>query len=240
MSTLPEHAAFRDAYLDRFGAALVADAACRAGAHLGVTGAGYGPLDPDTKVIGPAVTVEAENDLVAVLAALDTCKAGDVLVIANRDARGGLTGDIIAAEAHRAGLAGIMVDGYVRDVSDIREIGIPVFSRGRIPIGPLKLPASAKGIGRVGGVVQFGQARVRPGDWIVGDDDGLLVLHADDLKAVHDRAEASLERERGLREQMRSGTPLGEILGVQEFVRKRERDPDADFNEHVASRGKAI
>jgi len=232
---------FRSAFKSSFSAALVADAAYRVGAPVGVPASNILPLERDTKIAGPAVTVETNNDLVAALVALNRAEKGSVLVIGNAvNGPAGLTGDIIATEASRGGLEAIVVDGCVRDVAEIRRIGLPVFSRGRIPVGPLKLSKDQKGIGVPGAVVQFGKATIRPGQWIVGDDDGLIVLNEEDLPAILEQAMQSFKKEEALVAQIRDGAPLGDLFGIEEFFERRKEDPDVDFNEHVASKGKAI
>jgi len=219
----------------------VADAAYRVGAHVGVPASGILPLEPDTKIAGPAATVESNNDLVASLVALHRAEEGSVLVIGNAvNGPAGLTGDIIATEASRRGLEGIVVDGCVRDVAEIRKIGLAVFSRGRIPVGPLKLSEDQKGIGIPGATLQFGEASITPGQWIVGDDDGLIVLNEIDLPAIHEQALKSMNSEEALVEQINDGAPLGDIFGIEEFFEKRKSDPNLNFNDHVSSRGKAI
>ena len=232
--------AFKTAFRERYSTALVADAAFRTGATLGVVGAGLHPIHPRWKIAGPARTVEANNDLVAILLAVHRAGNGDVVVVANRENLAGLTGDIIAAESKRGGLEGIVVDGLVRDTADLIEIGLPVFSRGCIPIGPLKLPHEKKGIGVLDVSVQIGLATVEPGQWVVGDLDGVLVLNEAELPAIYDAAEIALEKETRLIAAIQGGKSLGEIFGIEAFALKRTADPGADFNEHLAGLGSAI
>jgi regulator of RNase E activity RraA len=231
---------FREAYLGRYSTALVADAAFRAGVALGVPRAGLRPIAMHQKVAGPVRTVECNNDLVSTLVALHRTKPGDVLVIANREGEAGLIGDLVGTEARRRTLAGIVVDGLVRDLSVLIELDVPVFCRGHIPVGPLKLPPALKGIGRPGAAVSIGGAPVTPGMWAIGDADGVVFLESSDLEAVSEQAERSLERESVLLDAMNEGEPLGDLFGIEAFFEKRETDPGADFNEHVAQRGYAI
>ncbi len=232
---------FRTAFKERFGAALTADAAYRIGAKVGVPGSNILPLEGGQRIAGPARTVEANNDLVAILVALHRAEAGSVLVIGNAvGGVAGLTGDIIATEARRIGVEAIVVDGHVRDTEEIRRIGQPVYCRGRVPVGPLKLAPTEKGIGVPGATVLFGDSTVSDGQWIVGDDDGLLVLEESDLKAITEEAERSLQKETVLIAQIKNGTSLGDAFGIEDFFEKRRSDPGADFNAHIASKGKAI
>ncbi|MDA1333378.1 MAG: hypothetical protein O2797_04075 [Bacteroidetes bacterium] len=232
---------FRTAFHSSFSTPLVADSAYRLGCPVGVVGADVMALETGVRVAGPAFTVQANNDLVSILLALHRAPVGAVLVIGNA-VRGpaGLTGDIIASEARRKGIEAIAADGFVRDTAEIRRIGLPVFSRGRVPVGPLKLSPEQKGRGELAVEVDLGEAVVRPGQWIVGDDDGLLVLDASDLPAIMVKAEETMKKEADLVSQLRQGRALGDIFGIEEFYARRESDPDADFNAHVASRGKAI
>lgn len=232
---------FRTAFRTAFSTALVADAAYRCGAAVGVIGPEVLPLAPGVRIAGPACTVEANNDLVSILLALHRAAPGDVLVIGNAaQGRAGLTGDIIATEAHRKGIEAIVVDGFVRDTAEINRIGQPVFSRGRIPVGPLKLSPEQKGIGVLGEPVRCGECEIQPGQWVVGDDDGLIVLEPADLPAIMAQASESLKKEEGLVARLKGGKALGDIFGIEAFHARREQDPDADFNEHVASQGDAI
>ena len=233
--------AFRSAFRSALSTPLVADSAYRRGARVGVVGPLVRPLTDGYRIAGPAYTVEANNDLVAILLALHRAPAGSVLVIGNKvQGPAGLTGDIIATEARRKGIEAIVADGFVRDTAEIRRMGQPVFSKGRIPVGPLKLDPDQKGIGEPGVTVQCGDVRIEPGQWMVGDDDGLLVLDPSDLPAILEQAQDTLKREEDLVSRLQAGKALGDLFGIEAFARKREQDPDADFNAHVAERGDAI
>lgn len=233
--------AFRAAFRTALSTPLVADSAYRCGVSIGVVGPDVRPLTDGYRVAGPACTVEANNDLVSILLALHRAPAGSVLVIGNA-VRGpaGLTGDIIAAEARRKGIEAIIADGFVRDTAEIKRLGQPVFAKGRIPVGPLKLAPEEKGIGLLDVVVQVGDVEVHPGQWVVGDDDGLIVLNATDLPAILSKAQETLTKEENLTGRLRTGTALGDIFGIEAFAEKRKQSPEADFNAHVAAQGDAI
>ena len=233
--------AFRVAFHSALSTPLVADSACRCGVPVGVAGHLIRPLADGYRIAGPACTVEANNDLVSILLALHRAPRGSVLVIGNAvQGPAGLTGDIIATEARRKGIEAIVADGFVRDTAEIRRVGQPVFAKGRIPVGPLILPLSEKGIGTQDVPVRVGDTLVRPGQWLIGDDDGVLVLNATDLPAILAQAEETLKKEEDLTGRLRTGTALGDIFGIEAFARKRTEDPQADFNAHVASQGDAI
>lgn len=146
-------------FLNKYSTALLADAAFRAGIEPGIAPPGLASLTSATKLAGPTATVNAENDLVTILAALHKAVAGELLLVTNKTLQAGLIGDLIALEAHRKGLAGIVVDGLVRDLPELEAIGLPVFSRGVIPVGPLKLAPGLKGVGQLAIAAKIGKAR---------------------------------------------------------------------------------
>ena len=231
---------YRQLFEERFSTSLLADAAFRAGVAIGLPSAGLSPIDARRKLAGPAVTVEANNDLVSILEAVDLAEPGRVVVIANQTPDVGLMGDLLGTEAARKGLGGFVVDGSVRDVHELRALGIAVMCRGSYPVGPLKVPAEMKGVGQVGVSVTIGGALVSSGMWAFGDADGVIFLEAADLPDVFGRAATAAEREEALAEEIRAGTPLGEAFLLDTFLAERGRDPNADFNAHLTRIGRAI
>ncbi len=231
---------YADLFGGRFSTTLLADAAYRRGIDLGLPLPGLAPLDVKSKLAGPAVTVTANSDLVSVLEALHRAGAGEVVVIANQVVPASLMGDLIGAEAVRKGLAGFVVDGLVRDTLELVALGLPVFCRGSYPVGPLKVSPELKGIGVVGGEVAIGEAAVSPGMWMFGDADGLIILRAEDLAEVFEAAEAAARREQALADEIASGTDLAAAFRLDDFLAKRARDPQADFNAHLTEIDRAI
>jgi len=231
---------FAQRFMDRFSTPLIADAAFRAGAELRVPSDGPQPLDRAQKLAGRVATVEANNDLVAILGALHAAAPGEVLVIANSGYPVGVMGDLVATEAARRGLGGFVIDGMARDSTEIIEIGVPTFCRGVIPIGPLKVAASDRGTGRAGVPVGFCDVTVTPGDWVFGDADGVVFIGEADLPSVFEWAERSWEREEALAAEIQAGEALGDLLGIPAFLEKRATDPGADFNAHLIELGRAI
>jgi regulator of RNase E activity RraA len=134
----------------------------------------------------------------------------------------------------------LIVDGLVRDVAILRELRVPVLARGHIPVGPLKLPAEEKGIGRVDVDVRLGGVLVSPGDWVFADLDGVIVLPQESLSEVKEQADQTLIGEARLLVRMRKGEALGDLLGIEDFMARRDADPSVDFNEHLARQGDAI
>lgn len=225
---------------ERYSTALLADAAYRADVRVAILPANLKPLAQRHRLAGPVVTVEANNDLVAILTAVHRADPGSVMAITNQTQDVAVIGDLIGVEAMRKGLAGFVVNGLVRDVTTLIDIGLSVFCRGSLPVGPLKLARSEKGVGQAGVTITIGEVQVKPGDWLFGDADGVLVLPADMLSTVFEQAAVSWEREEELSKLIRSGHALGDLLAIEAFLTQREEDPSADFNSHLAGLGRAI
>lgn len=152
-----------------FQAAILADVNERRGALHGRIAA----VAPSMKVAGPAITVEVRpGDNLMIHAAMAIAQPGDVLVIDGKgDLSSALMGAIMMNQAKAMGLAGVVVDGAVRDMLELRELGLPVFAAGTNPNGPTKyIP------GRVNGDISIGGVTVHPGDLVVGDADGVVVI----------------------------------------------------------------
>jgi 4-hydroxy-4-methyl-2-oxoglutarate aldolase len=131
------------------------------------------PLTPDMYVCGPAITALCPpGDLLAVMAALDYAKKGDVIVIAaGGETSAAKLGDLWLYWARRVGVAGIVCDGLVRDVKGLLAAGLPVFARGACPNGGFKT-----GPGEINMGVSCGGIPVQPGDIVVGDRDGVVAV----------------------------------------------------------------
>lgn len=146
-------------------------------------------------LIGPACTVKAyPGDNLMVHAALDLAQAGDVVVV---DAGGSyptaVLGDLVATKARHRGIAGFVVDGLVRDLPGILALGdLPVFARGVTPIGPLH-----RGPGELGYPVCLGGIVVHPGDVVVADLNGIVVVPQDDAADVLARLQDKAAAEAG-------------------------------------------
>jgi len=150
------------------------------------------PLEPATSLCGPALTVRTRpGDNLAIYKALEIAQPGDVLVIATYGFTATSTfGDLVALIAKRKGIAGIVCDGVCRDARGIRATGLPVFVRGTIPSSPGK-----DGPGEINGPICCGGATVLPGDIVVGDEDGVVVVPARIAEETARRLEAVKEKE---------------------------------------------
>jgi len=168
--------------------AILADVAGRRGALHGRIKA----LRPRMKLAGPAFTVEVRpGDNLMIHAALALAKPGDVLVVDGKgDQTSALMGTIMMTAARKLGLAGVVLDGAVRDSLEIDEMDYPVFSVGTNPNGSTKEVG-----GRIGHPVSVGGVTVNPGDFIIGDGDGLVVVERNKIEALLPLAAAKVAAE---------------------------------------------
>lgn len=144
--------------------------------------------DPSHRILGPACTIKVyPGDNLMVHKSLDIARPGDILVIdASGSSLTAVLGDLVSTKARHRGIAGVVVDGLVRDLPAIRALGdFPVFARGVTPIGPLH-----RGPGEVNFPVSAGGIVVNPGDIIAGDLNGVVVIPQDIAETLVTRLEA--------------------------------------------------
>ena len=153
----------------QFPSSILADVAGRRGALSGR----IAPLAPSMKFAGPAVTVEVRpGDNLMIHAALALVKPGDVIVVDGKgDLNSALMGEIMCQQAVALGVAGVVIDGAVRDSEAIRQLGFPMYAAGLNPNGPTKFVP-----GRVNHPISIGGVTVEPGDLVVADADGVTVV----------------------------------------------------------------
>ena len=153
----------------KFPAAILADVQGRRGTMNSRVAA----IGDGMAFAGPAFTVEVRGgDNLLLHAALNLAKPGDVIVCDGKDDMScALMGALMMNHAKVAGLAAVVIDGAIRDVAELRELGFPVYASGANPNGPTKATP-----GRIGWPVSCGGATVHPGDLVVGDDDGIVVI----------------------------------------------------------------
>ena len=153
---------------------------------------GIRPLWPGMpRVAGPAYTVRcAPGDNLMVHAAIYRAAPGDVIVVEAGDVDYAVAGGNVCAIAQRRGVAAFVVDGVIRDVAEARERGFAVLARGVIPI-----PGAKDTLGALGGPVRVGGVDVRPGDVVVGDEEGVVVVPVARAAAVLEAARARAEKD---------------------------------------------
>lgn len=170
------------------------------------------------KAVGQAVTVRTlAGDWAKPVEAIDVAGPGDVLVISN-EGRTDVApwGELATHSARNRGIAGIVIDGAVRDVDDIREMKFPVFAKATVPNA-----GEPKGLGEINTeIVCCGQV-VRPGDWIVADESGVVVVPRERAYEVARRAMEVKKTEERIREEIRRGRTLSEVAELLKWEKRR-------------------
>jgi 4-hydroxy-4-methyl-2-oxoglutarate aldolase len=182
----------------KFPAAILADV----GGRRGTLGGRIQPLSKSMKLAGPAFTVEVRpGDNLMIHAALLLAKPGDVIVVDGKgDVSCALTGGLMAAQAKAAGIAGFVIDAAVRDTEECAQDGFPIFAAGANPNGP------TKGVGgRLNFPVSLAGTAVNPGDLVVGDADGVVVLPRESAAEIVAGAQAKIDSESARVAEIRQG-----------------------------------
>lgn len=186
----------------------VSDAMHRTGAMKGIRS-----LAPGLCMVGPALTVKTmDGDWAKPIEAIDLCEPGTVLVI---DAQAGTTaiwGELASCSAKTKKLAGVVIDGTVRDVNDIVKMKFPVYCRHTAPNA-----GEPKGFGEIGGVIICGGQTVHPGDWIIGDDSGVVVVPKQQAQELANRALDVKEHENRIRQEIKQGKTLNTVIDVKKW-----------------------
>lgn len=172
------------------------------------------PIGKGLKLLGTAVTVECRaKDNLMLHKAIQVAEPGDVIV-ANTDGYydAGYMGDLMAGSARARGIAGIAIDGCVRDCEEIIDMGFPVFSRGLCMRGTIK-----NALGTVNHPIVFGGIIVNPGDLIIGDDDGIVVVPKSKIESVLEATLQRVEKEKQKAIDLGTGVP-GVIINKLDVV----------------------
>ena len=176
----------------------------------GALGHGIKPLMPDKAALcGVAVTCHCgPADNLALFAGLDGAEPGDVLV-AGTDGFAGtaVTGDLLLGMARNKGVAGFVTDGMVRDLAGIEGVGLPVYCAGVTPNSPAR-----NGPGTVGFAIALGNVTIHPGDILVGDRDGVVVVPLAEGQAVLERLPGIRQAEQELEAKVRGGLQIPDFI----------------------------
>jgi 4-hydroxy-4-methyl-2-oxoglutarate aldolase len=181
----------------------------------GALDSGMKPIDPTSRLAGPAYTVDARPaDNLILHHAVMKAQPGDVLVV---DAKGfmeaGPWGDVLTILAIKRGIAGMVINGCVRDANLIISLGFPIFCRG------LSIKGTGKNQpGKVDVPVLIGDVVINPGDIIVGDRDGLVVVAKDEVEKTLASAVSREEKEDKMREAIEQGASTAELLNLTETL----------------------
>jgi regulator of RNase E activity RraA len=216
----------------------LADACIRARIPVRCASALLRAVVPGSRLAGRVCPARHAGSVDAFLEAFEMAAPGDVLVVDN----GGrldeaCVGDLVALEAQAAGIEGMVIWGLHRDTADIRAIGLPVFSLGAIPTGPLRLDARAHDALESAVVGDWAVSRE---DLALGDDDGVLFLPSPQAEEIFTLAETIRDTERRQAERIRAGASLRSQVQFRAYLAKRENTPSLSFREHLRTVGGAI
>jgi len=184
---------------------------CNAHSDIQAMTATIKPLFSGIRIAGPAKTaVITPGQNAAIHRAVHTADCGQVLVVdGGGDRCFGPFGDILATSCRNQGIVGAVIDNTIRDVADIKEMQFPVYCLGANPAATDKTDP-----GSIDVEVTCGGLRVRPGDIIVGDDDGVVVIPVEIAAEVADRVQIVAEREREIKQGLANGLTTCEIFQI--------------------------
>jgi 3-hexulose-6-phosphate synthase/6-phospho-3-hexuloisomerase len=188
--------------LELVSAANLSDALHRGGVLQGIR-----PLWRGVRMVGRAVTVRTyPGDWSKPVQAIDVAEPGDVIVIDAGGVGPALWGELATHSAIQRGVAGVVIDGAIRDSDDIVDLKFPAFSKLVMPNA-----GEPKGFGEIGVPVTVANMRVEPGDWLLGDGDGVVVLPRGIAVEYANRAMDVLEKENRIREEIKEGSTLAKV-----------------------------
>jgi 4-hydroxy-4-methyl-2-oxoglutarate aldolase len=167
-------------------------------------------LSGHRRLAGPALTVMCPpGDNLMIHVAVARAQTGMVMVVQSHDPTYGVWGEVLTVAAIARGIAGLVVDGSVRDLGAIRRLGFPVFARGTALRGTTKITP-----GIVDAVITCGGVPVSSADLIVGDESGIVVIRPGDAEDVLAKAQERCEKEASLMKELRAGRTTMELLDL--------------------------
>ena len=170
------------------------------------------PIYTSARVSGPAVTVLCQaGDNLMIHAAIELCQPGDVLVVTcTAESTDGMFGDLLATSLRARGVAGLVINAGVRDVADLTAMDFPVWAKAISAMGTVKAT-----LGSVNIPVTCAEALIRPGDAVIGDLDGVVVVPREDVPEVVIAGQARIAKEEKNRERLRAGEIGLDMYGLR-------------------------
>ena len=171
---------------------------------------------PGKKIVGPAVTVRTyPGDWAKPVEAIDVAKPGDVIIVDALGLGPAIWGELASESCMQRKIAGVVIEGAIRDIDTIRTIGFPAAARIVTPTA-----GEPKGFGEINVAVRIGGVAIAPGDWIVADESGVVRIPAAKAVEVANRAMDVLEHENRLREEIRRKATLGSVAELHRWEKK--------------------
>ena len=170
------------------------------------------------RVCGPAITVKFQSDdNLMIHKAMEIAEEGDVIVAAcGDDIDRAIWGELMTISALTYGIQGLVTDAYVRDSEQIIEMGFPVFARG------LSIKGTAKEkLGQINFPISFTEVLVNPGDLVIGDDDGIVVIPIAEVKEVLGLSLSREDKESQIKKKLRAGYLTLEVLGLKQVLKEK-------------------
>jgi 3-hexulose-6-phosphate synthase/6-phospho-3-hexuloisomerase len=196
------------AILREVSAPNVSDAMHRKGAMRDIR-----PINLGTKIVGTAITVQTfAGDWAKTVEAIDLAGPGNVIVIYNGSNYIAPWGGLATLSCKVKGIEGVVVDGAVRDVDEIRSMNYPIFASAIVPNA-----GEPKGMGEINAEITCGGQTVRPGDYIVGDDSGVVVIPKERAYEIARRAKEVEKNESRLFEEIRRGRTLSQVANLKKW-----------------------
>ncbi|ADD08268.1 3-hexulose-6-phosphate synthase [Candidatus Aciduliprofundum boonei] len=169
------------------------------------------------KVVGKAVTVRTlDGDWAKAVEAIDVANPGDVIVIDAQDGKTAVWGELATWSCKVKGIAGVVIYGAARDVDEIKKADYPVFARHIAPNA-----GEPKGFGEIGVELNIMGVKIKPGDWIIGDESGIAVVPREDAVEIANRALDVMEHENRIREEIKRGGTLSSVMELEKWEVER-------------------
>ena len=174
------------------------------------------PVKLGFRMVGRALTVRTINgDWAKPVEAIDLAKKGDVLVIDVNGGKAAVWGELATRSAKQKGISGVVLDGAIRDMDDIVKLNYPIFTKHVVSNA-----GEPKGFGEIGAEINCGGQKVNSGDWIIGDDSGVIVVPCQIAQEIANRALDVKEHENRIREEIKKGGTLSKVLKLKRWEKK--------------------
>jgi 3-hexulose-6-phosphate synthase/6-phospho-3-hexuloisomerase len=165
------------------------------------------------KMVGTAITVQAfAGDWAKTVEAIDAAKEGDVIVIYNESKDVACWGGLATLSALNKGISGVVIEGAVRDIDEIEHLGLPIYTSNTVPNA-----GDPKGFGEINAEITCGSQTVKPGDYIVGDESGVVVIPKERAYELARRAKEVYKTEKRIFDEIKRGGTLSEILELKKW-----------------------
>jgi RraA family protein len=197
-------------------------ALCDADKGIRVMDIGIRPISSRQKMVGIARTVRCREDFLTVIKALADAEQNDVLVIDDGGGPRAVFGELFATEAQRKNLAGIVIDGACRDIRTLQRMDFSIYARFVSPMA-----GTTTRIFETQTPVVCGGVSVAPGEIIIGDQDGIVVLSSDEMASIIEKAKTIQQTEKKALKRMAAGESLIDMLNFRDHFHKRQNGQDS-------------